>query len=205
MTARPDDREWLWSKAEAEPNTGCWLWPGEGPHGYGRLRRRTLGPGQHYAHRAAWIIHYGPIPSGLWVLHRCDNPPCVNPGHLFLGTADDNNKDRDRKGRTVIVRGDQHGSRIKRHLRPRGDRNGARTRPDRVARGVRNGMAKLTDDHVRVIRHLLERTTLPLFHVAQLMGVGRTITQDIQAGRKWRHVFGDALTWTSHPPRGDKS
>ena len=51
------------------------------------------------ANRMAWEETYGPIPDGLHVLHRCDNPPCCNPGHLFLGTHSDNNEDKARKGR----------------------------------------------------------------------------------------------------------
>lgn len=55
--------------------------------------------GMRLAHRVAWLMAKGPIPDGLGVLHRCDNPPCVNVDHLFLGTVGDNNADRDRKGR----------------------------------------------------------------------------------------------------------
>jgi HNH endonuclease len=52
-----------------------------------------------YAHRLVWEYTYGPIPEGFQVLHHCDNPPCCNPEHLFLGTSLDNNRDRDAKGR----------------------------------------------------------------------------------------------------------
>lgn len=60
------------------------------------------------AHRLAWMRANGPIPPGLLVLHRCDNPPCVNPDHLFLGTIADNNRDRDEKKRSVYLRGERH-------------------------------------------------------------------------------------------------
>lgn len=67
--------------------------------GYGILyhKGKTL-----YAHRVSWELNRGPIPEGLWVLHNCpggDNPACVDPAHLWLGTASDNSKDRDAKGR----------------------------------------------------------------------------------------------------------
>ena len=78
------------------PSTsGCWTWTaGLSDKGYGRF---TLGKEQ-YAHRASWIFYHG-NPGALDVLHRCDNPKCVNPNHLFLGTHTDNMHDMIRKGR----------------------------------------------------------------------------------------------------------
>jgi hypothetical protein len=77
---------------------GCWVWiAARNPLGYGlaSVESRTI-----KAYRVSWELSNGPIPKGLCVLHRCDNPPCVNPDHLFLGTIRDNNIDRQRKGRT---------------------------------------------------------------------------------------------------------
>lgn len=87
---------------------GCWIWIGRSVshEGYGRFGV-TLEPGQpqqkYGAHRVAWVLANGAIPNGLYVLHRCDNPVCVNPNHLFLGTAKDNAADRDNKQRHRYV------------------------------------------------------------------------------------------------------
>lgn len=85
-----------------EPFSGCWLWTaGVGASGYGVLHHH----GHHVsisAHRAAWEIHKGPIPTHLFVLHRCDTRICVNPNHLFLGIQRDNMRDMTAKGRTCM-------------------------------------------------------------------------------------------------------
>lgn len=89
--------ERFWSRVVITP--GCWTWTGSrNRKGYGYLNVNGL---EKTAHRAAYALTNGPVPDGLWVLHRCDNPPCCNPGHLFLGTNADNVADRVAKGRTV--------------------------------------------------------------------------------------------------------
>lgn len=104
--------------------TCCWLWTGwRDNKGYGRMRLPGSRSGR-YANRVSWQIHFGAIPSGVIVRHRCDNPSCVRPDHLELGTHQDNSDDK-------IVRG-------------RG----------RWARGAAQHRAKLTDDAVREIRRL---------------------------------------------------
>lgn len=82
-----------------EPNTGCHIWTGIlMPKGYGKIG--TVNGSTMTAHRAAWIVHNGPITDGLHVLHRCDSPWCVNPDHLFLGTNKQNIEDKVAKGRS---------------------------------------------------------------------------------------------------------
>jgi len=79
-------------------STGCWEWQGSRhARGYGRIGSRVAGV--RAAHRAMWILKHGEIPNGMLVCHRCDNPPCINPDHLFLGTDLDNAKDRQAKRR----------------------------------------------------------------------------------------------------------
>lgn len=95
-------------KIAPEPNCGCWLWTaGMDRHGYGKFTmagQRTHIP----AHRASWLLHNGEVPSGLFVLHRCDVRSCVNPDHLFLGTNDDNMADMVAKGRSPRSRGEKN-------------------------------------------------------------------------------------------------
>lgn len=82
---------------EGPLQTPCIEWPGKRHrNGYGQLGRKT-------AHRVAYECAHGPIPDGLHVLHRCDNPPCINPEHLFLGTHHDNMIDSMLKGRNPIM------------------------------------------------------------------------------------------------------
>lgn len=114
----PEERFW----ARVAKSDGCWEWTGtKKGAGYGQF---CTGGRRKLAHRVAWEMSFGGIPEGLAVCHTCDNPRCVRPDHLFLGTWAENNHDRHRKGRSA------------------------------GPKGQRNGKACLTEDDVRRIRQL---------------------------------------------------
>lgn len=94
----PTIQKRFWEKVKKTAE--CWLWIGvKMPTGYGRLNVGRKQDGWRLAHRISWTIANGEIPAGKCVLHRCDNPRCVNPNHLFLGTQRDNVSDMHTKGR----------------------------------------------------------------------------------------------------------
>lgn len=89
------DRYWAMVDKEGpvvRPELGrCWEWTGaKKEQGYGVMGRGSRKDGLIRATHVSWEIHNGPIPDGMWLLHRCDHPPCSNPGHLFLGTQQEN-------------------------------------------------------------------------------------------------------------------
>lgn len=99
--------DWFWKRVQK--TSDCWLWTGatkearrSQPLGYGVVVLSKVPYKRMYAHRMSWEIHYGSIPRGKQVLHKCDNPPCVNPTHLFLGTQLDNMRDCGTKNRKAI-------------------------------------------------------------------------------------------------------
>jgi hypothetical protein len=86
-------RDVTWLLLRTNQSDNCWIWQLScDKWGYGKVDGDL-------AHRVAWRAYFGEIPKGLWVLHSCDNPPCVNPKHLFLGTHADNVEDKVAKGR----------------------------------------------------------------------------------------------------------
>lgn len=162
---------------------GCWLWVGSRfSNGYGRVYRKVgfRNYEQVGAHRVSWEIHYGKIPDGLWVLHKCDNHQCVNPAHLFLGTQTDNMRDMVNKGR--------HYSRVRPQAMARGERHGSRTKPWRVERGEQHYNAVLSEALVLEIRRLAE-TGLSGAEIARRLNqcstvnVNRVIRRDA-----WKHI-----------------
>lgn len=105
----PEERILIfWSKVSMPINQDdCWEWTGATRRGYGVMgaHRRSL-----YVHRISWWLAYGEIPDGLFVCHKCDNPKCVNPSHLFLGTTQDNTQDKVNKGRQHRPKGELSGT-----------------------------------------------------------------------------------------------
>jgi hypothetical protein len=201
----PED---FWTYVSPEPNTGCWLWTGAGVGtGYGYGKVRNAGGSTVTAHRMAWELTNGAIPAGLFVLHRCDNPPCVladkDPAksHLFLGTAAENSADMRRKGRSLT--GDRNNARVYRHRMARGERNGARRHPDRVSAGVLHAFrehpesiqrgedapsSRLTALQVIEIRALYASGGIRQKDLARRFGVHVMTINDILKSRTWRHL-----------------
>jgi hypothetical protein len=101
--------ERFWAKVDIGGPDDCWEWTGtknkKFKHGrVGKDYKLVL------AHRLSWELTNGPIPEGICVCHKCDNPPCCNPNHLFLGTKKDNMQDMIKKGRSNYLNGEAHGS-----------------------------------------------------------------------------------------------
>lgn len=151
----------FWAKVSIpEGQNGCWLWlAGTSPMGYGRIQLPRAG-GVIFAHRMSWILTKGPIPEGMFVCHHCDNPPCVNPTHLFLGTARDNIRDCITKGRFKF-------------LRP--------------SLGVTNCNAKLTPERVIELRHRYARGET-LSSLSRSFKMARSSLRWAVNGRSWKAV-----------------
>lgn len=163
--------ERFWARVAIAGPDDCWHWRGSRKTtGYGHFQvcrkpRRT--------HRVAFALEYGAVPYDAYVLHHCDQPSCVNPYHLWLGTQSDNIRDCQQKGRHRGGRGRRGEHRIR-------QRHG-------VCCGERHGMAKLTTANVLEIRqrwHGGERQAA----LAREFGVSRPAMFQIVHGRSWCHV-----------------
>lgn len=154
----------FWSKVKVGYSDECWIWQASlRPNGYGQFapRHGTI----WLAHRASWTITNGKIPDGMDVLHKCDNPPCVNPHHLFLGTQLDNTRDMIAKGRFFY------------HLHP-----------DKHAKGENHGSAKLTEKQVLEIRQKYSTGNYTQKELAEHYGVFNTLISRITLRKIWKHI-----------------
>lgn len=141
---------------------GCWIWTkSRSNNGYGQIGHRENGHLVHkLAHRVSYELFIGPIPDGIYVCHTCDNPPCINPKHLWLGTAKDNNRDCREKGRHPYNPG------------------GGKATP-----------IKLTDSKVIEIKNLLMAGT-KLLDISRRYGVSSSMISNIARGKSWKQIIG---------------
>lgn len=150
-----------------EPNTGCWLWThSETSTEYGQF---SVNNKPKAAHRVSYELYIGPIPKGLWVLHKCDTPLCVNPSHLFLGTHQDNDRDREVKGR---------------------GRNGGNLH---ITIGEKHGGHKLTETDIKNIRAIYRSGSIinglgASNFLAKKYNVRRQTIWRIVTNQSWRHI-----------------
>ena len=161
----PEQTAHFWNKVDRSGGpASCWQWlAATDRDGYGISRNRR-------AHRVAWALTNGPIAAGLVCCHRCDNPGCCNPAHLFLGTIAENNRDMHAKGRHI-----------------HGDTHPSRARPETRPRGSAHGRAILTEGQVEQIRRLLAGGSKGTTLAAQY-GVSPSAISLIRKGKNWRHL-----------------
>lgn len=180
-----DPAERFWAKvAKPEHPDACWPWIGNmGTDGYGKF---WIDGTSKHASRVAWELANGPVADGMHVCHRCDNPRCVRPSHLWLGTASDNSRDMMEKGRGAI--GIRHGSRTHPERVARGERHGSVTKPESRRRGSAHPAAQLTEDDVRAIRRDYRPRYVTKAVLADRYGVSERAIKHIVSGKTWRHV-----------------
>jgi hypothetical protein len=181
----------------------CWMWNGyriKGRYGHFNAGNKKM----LLAHRFSWVHFNGDIPEGLYVLHKCDVPYCVNPNHLFLGTQQDNMDDmvrKGRQGRTGGAKGDKNGSRtcpdsfpkgedhwMNKHPEKvqRGENHWSVYKPESIPRGEKHHSTKLTDVDIEKIRSLYIPRSREFSQcaLAKKFGVCQTHISDIINNKK---------------------
>lgn len=154
------DIQRFWSKVDVLSKEQCWNWKcGTLSSGYGQFWLNGINV---LSHRASWVICKGKIPDNLYVLHKCDNPSCVNPDHLFLGNHQDNMDDEKRKGRTA----------------------GGTRRGHTYTQGVLSGNSKLSEDDVAKIYWSEENQYI----LAKKYGVSQSLVSMIKNRHRWGHM-----------------
>lgn len=189
------DRFWPKVDKSAGPDA-CWIWTASRTaFGYGRI---LVSPKYvTHAQRVAYELCIGPIPAGLIVRHKCDNPPCCNPAHLELGTNADNSRDMVARGRAAT--GSRNGVHTHPERQARGEQHWARRDPLRAARAIRgmdpalrprgesHANAKLNEKIVLEIRALGRGGELTS-RIAERFGISRSLVRNVLLGRGWKHV-----------------
>lgn len=170
---RKNTPEDFWQRVDKSGD--CWLWTGAISNGtYGKT---NFAGKQYGAHQLAWILTNGEIPQGLFVCHKCDNPRCVNPDHLWLDTPKNNTHDMIRKARKSNVR----------PAPQRGDNHWSRKHPEWVRRGVKHHKAKLTEEQVKLVRSKVAQGQTML-SVARDFNVHVSLVSLIVKRKIWTHV-----------------
>jgi hypothetical protein len=179
------ERPWLakkairrfWSKVKKGKPSDCWTWvAGKNPQGYGQFNVGVTNMG---AHRFAYFISKGAIPKHLMVCHSCNNPACVNPRHLWLGTSVESANHCIAKGRHAR-QGPKNPA--------KGKLNGRHTHPESVLRGEQQSQAKLTKRDVISIRRSFAADKLTKVKIAKQYGITRTRVWQIVTRKCWTHI-----------------
>ena len=145
--------------------SGCWLWTGAyfwDPKRGNRYGKIWVKGKLKHAHRVSWELHNGPIPDGLFVLHKCDNHACVNPAHLYPGTQAQNVLDTRDRGRMNHVN---------------------------ASRGEKHLNAKLTVEQAFEVRSLAVNRAMPQTKIAAVFGISQSVVGRIARGEAWRNAL----------------
>ncbi len=156
----------FWRTAGAGDPAACWIWSGEKQPRRGNYGRFYAKGKRYRAHRISYYLANGSLPDGLLICHRCDNPPCCNPGHLFADTQQANIDDCIRKGRFPTTRV-WHG----------------------LNKGERNGNARFTPDLIRMIRAEPCDKRGDAIALARRLGMTQSTISNIRLRKSWKHVL----------------